>query len=390
MEPGDKGAIPKLARRLTLVIHSLAQGGAERDMAHLARCWSGRGDDVALVTLDSVANDSFPLADGVTRTGLGLVGHSRNVFEAFANNRRRIAALHDVLQQRSPQTIVSFIDRMNVMTLKAAAGLGDPVIISERIDPRHHEPGRIWRWLRRRTYPDCTAQVVLTHSVRDWCRRLAPARPVHVIPNPARRPETGSSPEAPSWAVDDRRILLGMGRLHPQKGFDRLLPGFARLRESHPGWHLVLLGEGDERTGLETRIRELGLEDHVTLPGWVADVENAFSRSELFVLPSRYEGFGNVVAEALACGVPVVTLDCPSGPGEIVRNEVDGLVVPAEDLPGLEQALDRLMGDTELRTRFAARGPEVLERFSEQKFLDQWDAVLDGRSESDVDGILGP
>ena len=152
----------------------------------------------------------------------------------------------------------------------------------------------------------------------------------------------------------------------------------------------MLLGEGDERTRLETRIQELGLRDHVTLPGWIADVENAFSRSELFVLPSRYEGFGNVVAEALACGVPVVTLDCPSGPGEIVRNEVDGLVVPAEDLPGLERALDRLMGDAELRARFAARGPEVLERFSEQKFLAQWDAVLDGRSESDVDEILEP
>jgi len=232
--------------------------------------------------------------------------------------------------------------------------------------------------------------VVLTHSVREWCRQLAPARPVYVIPNPARRPEAGSAPGAPSWAVDDRRILLGMGRLHPQKGFDRLLPGFARLKESHPDWHLVLLGEGDERTRLETRIQELGLRDHVTLPGWIADVENAFSRSELFVLPSRYEGFGNVVAEALACGVPVVTLDCPSGPGEIVRNEVDGLVVPAEDLPGLERALDRLMGDAELRARFAARGPEVLERFSEQKFLAQWDAVLDGRSESDVDEILEP
>ncbi len=388
MELGATGAFLKLTRRLTLVIHSLVQGGAERDMAHLARCWAERGDDVSLVTLDSVATDSFPLAGGVARTGLGLVGHSRGWFEAIVNNRRRIAALRDVLQQRSPQTIVSFIDRMNVMTLKAAAGLGDPVIVSERIDPRHHEPGRIWRWLRRRTYPGCTAQVVLTHSVRDWCRRLAPTRPVHVIPNPARQPEAGSAPGAPSWAVDNRRVLLGMGRLHPQKGFDRLLPGFARLREIHPDWHLVLLGEGDERTRLEARIRELRLENHVTLPGWVADVENAFSRSELFVLPSRYEGFGNVVAESLACGVPVVTLDCPSGPGEIVRNEVDGLVVPADDLEGLERALDRLMNDAELRARFAARAPEVLERFSEQKFLAQWDAVLDGQSEHDVDSIL--
>ena len=377
-----------MTRRLTLVIHSLAQGGAERDMAHLARCWAGRGDDVAVVTLDSVQADSYPLAESVTRIGLDLVGHSHGWFQAISNNRKRIAALRDVLRQRSPQTVVSFIDRMNVTTLKAADGLGDPVIVSERIDPRHHEPGRIWRWLRRRTYPRCTAQVVLTHSVRDWCRRLAPQKPVHVIPNPARRPETGSADGAPAWAAADRRVLLGMGRLHPQKGFDRLLPVFARLVRSHEDWHLVLLGEGDQRTRLETQVRELGLQQCVSLPGWVADVEGSLSRSELFVLPSRYEGFGNVVAEALACGVPVVTLDCPSGPGEIVRHEVDGLVVPANDLPRLEQALDRLMSDAELRARFAARAPEVLGRFSEQKFLAQWDAVLDGRSEHDVDEIL--
>ena len=308
--------------------------------------------------------------------------------QAISNNRQRIRALHDVLRQRSPQTVVSFIDRMNVVTLKAATSLGDPVIVSERIDPRHHEPGRIWRWLRRRTYPLCTAQVVLTHSVRDWCRQLAPRQPVHVIPNPARRPETGSTDASREWAPADRSVLLGMGRLHPQKGFDRLLPIFARLRSAHPNWHLVLLGEGDERARLEAQVRDLGLQQHVSLPGWVSDVDGALSRSDLFVLPSRYEGFGNVVAEALACGVPVVTMDCPSGPGEIVRDGVDGLIVPAEDTARLEQALDRVMGDAQLRDQFSARGPEVLDRFSEQKFLAQWDAVLEGNSESEVDAIL--
>ncbi len=388
MSIGDDGVPLKLSRRLTLVIHSLAQGGAERDMAHLARCWTERGHDVAVVTLDSVAADSYPLAEGVTRIGLGLAGDSHGWLQAISNNRQRIRALHDVLCQRSPQTIVSFIDRMNVLTLKAATGLTDPVIISERIDPRHHEPGRIWKWLRRRTYPLCTAQVVLTHSVRDWCRQLAPRQPVHVIPNPARRPETGSTNVAPEWAPADRTVLLGIGRLHPQKGFDRLLPIFQRLRSSHPGWHLVLLGEGEERIRLETQVQDLGLQQHVSLPGWVADVEGALSRSDLFVLPSRYEGFGNVVAEALACGVPVVTMDCPSGPGEIVRDGVDGFIVPADDTARLEQVLDQVMGDAELRDQFSARGPEVLDRFSEQKFLAQWDAVLEGNSESEVDAIL--
>ncbi len=373
-----------MTRRLTLVIHSLAQGGAERDMAHLARCWADRGDDVALITLDSIENDSYPLNEGVTRIGLGLVGPSHGPWNAIANNRRRIRALREVLRQRSPQRIISFIDRMNVLTLLAARPLDDPVIVSERIDPRYHEPGRIWRWLRRKTYPGCAAQLVLTHSVREWCRQLAPRRPVHVVPNPARRPESGAADTDSSWPFGDRKTLLGMGRLHPQKGFDRLLPIFARLARSHPGWQLVLLGEGTERPRLEKQVRELGLGDHVALPGWVTNVAGALSESELFVLPSRYEGFGNVVAEALACGVPVVTLDCPSGPGEIVRDGVDGLVVPTDDLDGLEQALDRVMGDAALRSRLAENAGDVLNRFSEERFLAQWDAVLEGADEEAV------
>jgi glycosyltransferase involved in cell wall biosynthesis len=358
-------------------------------MAHLARCWADRGDDVSLITLDSVANDSFPLNDQITRIGLGLVRPSRGPWNAIANSRKRIRALREVLRQRSPQTIVSFIDRMNVLTLLAARPLDDPVIVSERVDPRHHDPGRAWRWLRRKTYPGCAAQLVLTHSVREWCRQLAPRQPVHVVPNPARRPEPGSAGTDSPWAFDDRKVLLGIGRLHPQKGFDRLLPIFARLVALHPEWRLVLLGEGAERPRLEQQVRELGLGDHVALPGWVANVAAALSRSELFVLPSRYEGFGNVVAEALACGVPVVTLDCPSGPGEIVRDGVDGLVVPADDMTGLEQALGRVMSDTALRGRLAENASDVLERFSETRFLAQWDAVMDGADEETVLEIGG-
>ena len=127
----------------------------------------------------------------------------------------------------------------------------------------------------------------------------------------------------------------------------------------------------------------------MALPGWVANVAGALSESELFVLPSRYEGFGNVVAEALACGVPVVTFDCPSGPGEIVRDGVDGLVVPADDMTGLEQALGRVMSDTALRGRLAENASDVLDRFSERRFLAQWDAVLDGADEETVLEIGG-
>ena len=376
------------AQRLTLVIHSLEQGGAERDMAHLARLLADAGYDVQLITLAGLETDSFPLDPRVERVALGLLGESRGLLDAVRRNLGRIRSLRAEFERRQPGRIVSFVERTNVLVLLAARGLDSDVIVSERVDPRYHDVGRIWRWLRQRVYPWCAAQVVLTESVREHCRRLARRRQVYVIPNPARRPESGIGGAAPAADRSAGCRLVAMGRLVPQKGFDLLLPIFADLAATHPEWSLEILGEGDQRPVLEDMVRTHQLEDRVQLPGWVADPTSVLSAADLFVLPSRYEGFGNVVAEALACGLPVVSFDCPSGPGEIIRHEVDGLVVPAEDDDALRHALARLMGDADLRRQFAERAPDVLERFSEERFFWQWDAVLSGRSEAEVQALL--
>ena len=166
------------AQRLTLVIHSLEQGGAERDMAHLARLLADAGYDVQLITLAGLETDSFPLDPRVERLALGLLGESRGLLDAVRRNLGRIRSLRAEFERRQPGRIVSFVERTNVLVLLAARGLDSDVIVSERVDPRYHDVGRIWRWLRQRVYPWCAAQVVLTESVREHCRRLARRRQV--------------------------------------------------------------------------------------------------------------------------------------------------------------------------------------------------------------------
>ena len=365
--------------KLVLFIHSLARGGAERDMAEMANHWVKSGRDVTLLTLAGPEDDTFPLDPGVRRIGLGLMHRARGRFDAIRWNLRRWRAVRRTLRELEPDAVVSFVEKTNVLALASALFLKIPVIVSERVDPRAYSVGRGWNWLRRILYPKASALVVMTESVRRWGERIARRRPVFVIPNPARKMPV-TSPAASKGPVDrldpKSHCILGMGRLNPQKGFDLLIDAFSRIAPKHPDWRLEIYGEGDERPHLERQIEMLGLTDRVFLPGWTLHPGNQFATSDLFVLSSRFEGYGNVLAEAMAAGMPVVSFDCDSGPSDIIRQGIDGILVPKENVEQLAATIDLMCGDGELRRRLAAKAPEVLNRFSEQRFFQQWDEVF--------------
>ena len=166
-----------------------------------------------------------------------------------------------------------------------------------------------------------------------------------------------------------------MGRLHSEKGFDRLLHAFARADGAGQGWRLVILGEGSERAALESLAQQLGIEASVSLVGRVREPASVLRQSDLFVLSSRYEGFPNALLEAMAAGLPVVATDCPSGPRHIIRHGVDGLLVPPDDTDALAGAIRYLLGDDQTRQAFAERATEVIERFGVDQVMAQWEQL---------------
>jgi glycosyltransferase involved in cell wall biosynthesis len=361
------------SRRIALVISSLSAGGAERVMTTMANHWAAHGWDVTLITLGSPDGDWYSLHRNVTRVGLDLLRPSSNVLMALRHNAERVNRLRYLLRISRPDVVLSFIDRMNVLTLLAALGLGLPVIVSERTDPREYPVGGVWSGLRSLMYRRAAAVVVQTRALHTWAARLTADNRVHVIPNPV-EPQRASA--SPAHHEEQRsRTIVAMGRLSREKAFDLLIHAFHRCAKKHPEWSLVILGEGDERRSLEALAAELNMKDRISLPGLSREPAQILRRAQIFVLSSRYEGFPNALLEAMACGVTVIATDC-AGPREIIRDGVDGLLIPPGDVDALIVSMDRLMGDPVARERLGERATEVRERFSLEHVMAMWESLV--------------
>ena len=370
--PLGRASIPAPDVKLLFLIASLQCGGAERVATTLCNRFAEQGWEITVATFDDGRTPPFfPLRPEVRHVALGIRGESSGPLDKSLRNLRRVSAVRAAIASAGPDRIVSFIDSTNVLALLAARGNGVGVVVSERIDPARHRLPATWRLLRRLTYRSARAIVVQTSAAAEYFPRAWRER-IAVIPNPV------SAPPFPVETGDRETRIVAMGRLAPQKGFDLLLEAFARVAPERPEWILEIYGEGPERGALAASIERLGLAGRALLPGRAPDAGAVFRRAGLFALSSRYEGFPNALAEAMACGVPAVVLNCASGPAEIVRDEIDGLLVPEGDVGGLAAALLRLTGDRERRRAMGARAAEVAGRFSVDRVASLWFSLLEG------------
>lgn len=355
---------------IVCTIHSLDGGGAERVMAGLASRLAGRGHRVTLITLGDGTSERHQVADTVARRWLGQMRPRRGLIDGWRSMRRRAATLRQAIADETPDVVLSFCDRMNILTLMAARPLRVPVVISERSDPSQQKLGVLWEHLRRHTYRHATAIVALTETAAEHLRRRF-GQAVVVI---------GSAVDAPPMRSDRRaaiaqKRIVAAGRLEREKGFDRLIDAFAPVAAKHPQWRLRILGEGSHRTALEAQIQQLGLSDRVSLPGWVQPVWSELAAATFFALPSRYEGLPSALLEAMALGVPSLAVDCPSGPRAVINDPACGLLV-RDCTEALTAGMLRWIEDAAERERVGQAGMQVVERFGWDAMVDRYEQLL--------------
>ena len=359
---------------LVVFIHSLGRGGAERVTVNLANYLADEGWKITIVTLADARRDCYELHRSIHRVMLNLDEESANPLVAIANNVRRIHALRTVLREIRPHAALGMMNTASVLLLFASRGLGIVNIGAERANPSTARLGKAWSWLRSFAYRRLHALVALTPDAADWLERHAGARNIVVIPNAVVWPLPDQAPRVDPDAVgiSARKRLMAVGRLAPVKGFDNLLAAFSLIAASHADWELVIVGEGPQRTALQSQIDSAGLTGQVILAGEVGNLSDWYRRAHLFALSSRHEGFPNVLLEAMAHGLACVSFDCEAGPRNIIRDGVDGLLVKDQDVGALAAALGRLMDDRDSRTLYANRAVEVRERFEMSRILGLW------------------
>ncbi|MCA0049703.1 glycosyltransferase family 4 protein [Mesorhizobium sp. B283B1A] len=354
---------------VVIVLPGLGAGGTEHVVNVLANQWAARGWHVTLVTFEAPGPPPYYHFDPAVRIErLGLPQMKRSRLGAIGASARRIFLLRRTLKKLAPDVVLSFLTRTNVMSLAASRGLGLDVVVSERNNPALQDVGPVWRFLRAKLYPSAFGLVTMTTGALNY---FSPAmrRRSWVIPNPVDLPATGKPRR-------NGAVLVAVGRLVPQKGFDLLLKAFANIRRDFPEWKLVIWGEGPDRAELEAERDRLGLQGCVEMPGVTSRPGIWVETADAFVLSSRYEGWGIVLLEAMAAGLPVISFDCQWGPREMVDNEKDGLLVENGSVDALAQGLRRLLGDEPLRKKLGAAAAASAARFTPEYVMQNWDQVI--------------
>lgn len=352
-------------------------GGAERVLSILANQWAASGMRVTALAVGDIGQEPFfPFSEDVTVGTLALQGISSNTLIGAARTFVRVRALQKALRNSKPDVVISFLDRTNILTLLATRSLGVPVIISERTDPAGRNIGRAWELLRQVTYPWADCLVCQGKRPLHYFPERLRRRGV-IIPNPVILPAGLARLPLGLGRQRPQRMVVALGSLRMEKGFDLLLEAFTRVATQNPQWSLTIWGEGPSRSALQAQARALGIERRVRLPGITREPFARLAEADLFVLSSRVEGFPNALTEAMSVGLPVIATDVGAVP-EIVRHGVDGLVVPPGDVNALAAEIGRLMGNERERSRLATHAPEVLERFSCEKVMGMWDMLIPG------------
>jgi GalNAc-alpha-(1->4)-GalNAc-alpha-(1->3)-diNAcBac-PP-undecaprenol alpha-1,4-N-acetyl-D-galactosaminyltransferase len=356
---------------LCMVIADLSAGGAQRVFSQLANAWAAEGRTISVVTLSEERSDFFRLRPEIGRISIGGLAHSRGPIDALRANFQRIRALRRALRMCGAPLVLSFTGAMNVMTVLAARGLGVKVCISERNDPARQSLGRVWDFLRRRTYPWANRVTANSQGALAALEHFVAADKLMYVPNPVAKPPSSVVAPMPGPTI------LNVGRLTWQKGQDLLIEAFALIAKDHQDWRLVIIGTGDCEADLREQAVRHGIADRLMFTGQVDDPFPFLRAAEIFALPSRFEGTPNAMLEAMSVSLPCIISNASGGPLDYITDGETGLVVASDDMRQLSAALRRLIEAPDLRARLGAAAADRLRPQTMDVVLETWAGVLD-------------
>lgn len=354
--------------RVAFVLSALQAGGTERVINLISTAAVEEGWDVTIISFDRPGDPIFHSYDPrVTFLRLGIPGGLR-----FAG--RRIAALRRAFRDGGYDRIVSFLTKVNALTLAAALGSRRHITVCERNNPLAQPMHPLWKAALSLLYARADTIVLQTRRSMICLPKRHRSRAI-VIPNPVKLGPQAAQPGR-------SRQIVAVGRLTEQKGFDLLISAFATIADTAPGWTLVIWGEGPARAVLEQQIVSAGLADRIFLPGLSAKPGSWTEAAEIFVLSSRYEGFPNALLEAMAAGLPTIAFDCEFGPAELIEDGRTGVLVRNGAVDALGCVLFALIGDRDRRRMLGQAARVAAARLADDQITRRWLKLIHSGAET--------
>lgn len=347
-------------------------GGIERAVVNTAGLLTEYGHTVSIIVADTegINKSYYPAHSSINlswiKADFGIGGHGNSI-------SRKIRLIKDIrkmgmaIRQHSPDIVISSEYHLTAaMVLSGGAGN------AQKFSWEHHPFGhiktsRFWSVLKQYSYKKLNGIVCLNEKEAALYRSQGH---VHIIPNFIRV----AAEKSDRSAVHQ---LLTVGWLTELKGIDRL-PVIARsILKKHPDWTWMIIGDGPQKPVLQAFIKEEKLESQLLLVGSAeADLERVYRESGFLVLLSRTEAFPMVILEAMATGLPCISFDCPTGPGTIIQNEKDGLLVEDGNSEKMILAIDRFISDSDLRVQYGIAAVKNIQRFSSEAVIKKWNRIF--------------
>jgi len=351
--------------RITCVINTLGGGGAERVMTYLCEGLAARGHHVTLLTLSNSVPDFYTLPACVYRERIHLPPFkSVGMMGGFL----RLVRMTRALRRTQPDAVISF---MTVNVLASCLLLRVPYIYADHLDVRQVPFSRMWQILRNYFLGRAERLSVLSQRDYEFIKAHHPTWKPIIIYNPALPFDKTPLPR-PSFMQAEKKHVIAVGRLVDQKGFDRLLKAWHQIYHDFPQWQLNIIGAGEKEHILREQIASLGIGESAKIIAPIKGLQAVYQHADLFAMSSRAEGFPMVLLESMAAGVPAVSFNC-TGADVIIRSDIDGVLVPQDDINAFAEALSSLMGNESLRKDLGKRAVEVVDRFSLQKYVDVYE-----------------